>query len=326
MNWFAGELHTHTVHSDGEFTVEQLCRAAKERELSLIALTDHNTASGLRFLTKALEEETVPVIRGIEWTTFFGHMLVLGCGKHVDWRYVRPPEIDDRIRKIHENGGIVGMAHPFSIGSPMYTGCSWEFQIRDYSLVDYIEVWSGTFPPVDSAENIRSIHFWSGLLDKGHRIAISYGRDWHHNKNDNEPQAATMLGIDGERITPELAMDAIRRGRTMITLGPVLDARVAAEGRQYVPGDVLPRGAHAVFTVRADAETRRKVWGRFDIRCKTLRVVGEGERILWEGALGDGETAGFELPLDQQWFRFELWGACMGKSCPLCYSGAYYTE
>ena len=51
MNWFAGELHTHTVHSDGEFTVEQLCRAAKERELSLIALTDHNTASGLRFLT-----------------------------------------------------------------------------------------------------------------------------------------------------------------------------------------------------------------------------------------------------------------------------------
>ena len=88
----------------------------------------------------------------------------------------------------------------------------------------------------------------------------------------------------------------------------------------------MPRGAQAVFTVRADAETRRKVWGRFDIRCKTLRVVGEGERILWEGALGDGETAGFELPLDQKWFRFELWGACMGKSCPLCYSGAYYTE
>lgn len=130
MSWFASELHTHTVHSDGKFTVEQLCRAAKERELSLIALTDHNTASGLRFLTKALEEETVPVIRGIEWTTFFGHMLVLGCGKHVDWRYVRPPEIDDRIREIHENGGIVGMAHPFSIGSPMYTAAWMRERLR----------------------------------------------------------------------------------------------------------------------------------------------------------------------------------------------------
>ena len=49
------DLHTHTVHSDGSYTPCELVREAKEKNL-IIALTDHNTVSGLpEFISEAGE-------------------------------------------------------------------------------------------------------------------------------------------------------------------------------------------------------------------------------------------------------------------------------
>ena len=46
MSYLPCELHCHTVHSDGDFTVRQLEDSAVNDHLALIALTDHNTSSG----------------------------------------------------------------------------------------------------------------------------------------------------------------------------------------------------------------------------------------------------------------------------------------
>ena len=43
--WLAGDLHTHTVHSDGALTVPELARLAAEQGLDFLAVTDHNTVS-----------------------------------------------------------------------------------------------------------------------------------------------------------------------------------------------------------------------------------------------------------------------------------------
>ncbi len=43
--WLAGDLHTHTVHSDGLLTVAELACLAHERGLDFLAITDHNTVS-----------------------------------------------------------------------------------------------------------------------------------------------------------------------------------------------------------------------------------------------------------------------------------------
>ena len=41
------DLHTHTICSDGTLTPTELVRLAKEKGLSCIALTDHDTLSGV---------------------------------------------------------------------------------------------------------------------------------------------------------------------------------------------------------------------------------------------------------------------------------------
>ncbi len=62
------DLHAHTVHSDGSFTPSELVREAKRLDL-IIALTDHNTVSGLpEFLSEA-EREGVTAIGGTELST-----------------------------------------------------------------------------------------------------------------------------------------------------------------------------------------------------------------------------------------------------------------
>ncbi len=45
--WYRGDLHSHTVHSDGDWTKRELLSAARKAGLDFIAVTDHNTVSHL---------------------------------------------------------------------------------------------------------------------------------------------------------------------------------------------------------------------------------------------------------------------------------------
>ena len=66
----ACDLHTHTNHSDGAWSPTELVRAAKELNIT-IALTDHNTVSGLpEFLSEAKRLD-VRAVGGIELTTVY---------------------------------------------------------------------------------------------------------------------------------------------------------------------------------------------------------------------------------------------------------------
>ncbi|MDF2959586.1 MAG: histidinol-phosphatase [Paenibacillus sp.] len=192
--WLPFELHCHTYHSDGKQSLAELALAAKALGLRGVALTDHNTMTGLTNREQVVAETGVEVIPGLEWTTFFGHMLTLGIHEYVDWRNLSPFHIHRGIEGVHRQGGLVGIAHPFRVGSPMCTGCYWEFEVSDWSKVDYIEVWSGLFPSI-RRNNARAFALWTELLNRGHRIAATSGRDWHVSDPVTEPVSATFLGI-----------------------------------------------------------------------------------------------------------------------------------
>ena len=60
------DLHTHTKHSDGTLTPSELIELAVENELFAIALTDHNTASGLPEFFAAAEGKDIEAVGGTE--------------------------------------------------------------------------------------------------------------------------------------------------------------------------------------------------------------------------------------------------------------------
>lgn len=63
------DLHTHSVFSDGTYTPAQLLEEAESRNLSAIALTDHNTVAGLPDFLTAAKGKAVEAIPGVEFST-----------------------------------------------------------------------------------------------------------------------------------------------------------------------------------------------------------------------------------------------------------------
>ena len=62
------DLHTHSVFSDGTYTPGEIIAEARRMGL-IIALTDHNTASGLPEFMAAGEHSAVRTVPGIEFST-----------------------------------------------------------------------------------------------------------------------------------------------------------------------------------------------------------------------------------------------------------------
>ena len=308
MKWIAAELHTHTCHSDGTFTTRSLCEAAKAAGLSVVAITDHNTTAPLLELSPALARDTVEAIRGIEWTTFWGHLCVLNGGLDVDWRDASPANMPDKLKEIRERGGICGIAHPFAIGSPMCTGCHWDFGITDFSDITYLEAWSEHFPCVRT-ECLRAVDFWTRLLDQGYRIAITYGRDWHGVDTDDEPRSCTCLRVSGD-VCARSALEAIAHRRTAVTMGPLFQMETEDGAGS---GDERPAG-RLELTFGIDRSFRREHWERYQITVSRLQVLGEGGRLIWERDIdGSTEQVRKSLYADGKYIRAQLLGTIRGR-------------
>ena len=60
----AVDLHTHSCCSDGSLTPSELMELAYEKKLSAIALTDHDTVSGIKEAKKSAENLSITLIPG----------------------------------------------------------------------------------------------------------------------------------------------------------------------------------------------------------------------------------------------------------------------
>ena len=63
------DLHVHSTESDGTLTPEEVVRAAREAGLAAIALTDHDTVSGVNAAAATAKRFDVELIPGVELST-----------------------------------------------------------------------------------------------------------------------------------------------------------------------------------------------------------------------------------------------------------------
>lgn len=216
MNEFKFELHTHTVHSDGKFTPEELIRTAKARGYYGIAVTDHNTSTGCAEAIEWGKKLGVLVIPGIEWTTFYGHIVVIGGNSKVDWRSVTPETIIEKIKEAQSAGDLVGLAHPYRVGYPVCTGGRNRFPNEIFDHLDYYEVLSGE---IGDVTNERSKKEYLDLVGKGKRLSATYGRDWHSDSDlDGALYGATYLLSQKNELSLSDALALIKDGKTKVGL------------------------------------------------------------------------------------------------------------
>ena len=285
--WYRGDLHTHTVHSDGARTPAELAAAARAAGLDFVASTEHNTASASLGWGGHAGPDLL-VIDGQEVTTRDGHWLALGLasGAVVDWRYRAADGALDRVlAELHGRGGLAVAAHPCF---PL-PGCTWRFDYRD---VDAVEVWNGPWTPDDEAALAR----WDRLLAAGHYLPAVGGSDAHgHDDRVGHPRTVVLAdGLDRRAVLGGLAA-----GRCWMAGSDAVDLGLeAAAGRTAGIGERLEGTPGQEVTVRL--EVRGAAGGLARLR------TGAGT-VLEARLAGDRAVVGWTTtPAATAWVRAEV--------------------
>jgi hypothetical protein len=236
--WYRGDLHAHTVHSDGAWDVAGLLAAARAYRLDFVTLTDHNTVSGLDEMARA-DSADLLTMGGVELTTYWGHALSLGTRQWIDWR-TQPGgrSMPDIAGEVAQAGGLFVIAHPGSVGDPVCTGCAWRYGDMLPGPARAVEVWNG--PWAGDSGNEDSLALWYDWLNQGYRMVATAGTDAH----SLEP--AVQVGFSvvyAEALSEAAILEAIRRGHLYLSAGPKLTlSGRTAEGSRALMGDALPAG------------------------------------------------------------------------------------
>ena len=80
------DLHVHSDHSDGTYSVKELIAYACEKGLKAIALTDHDTVSGVEEALREGEKCGLMVISGIEISCSYGSGELHILGLNIDYK------------------------------------------------------------------------------------------------------------------------------------------------------------------------------------------------------------------------------------------------
>ena len=299
LRWWRGDLHTHTVHSDGDWTVPGLVDGAGEAGLDFIFVTDHNTSSHHAEIARAGKDPRPPlVLRGEEITTYGGHTNAWGlpAGAWVDFR-VRPGDsarMSEVAARAHRLGALVSVNHPFALCG----GCAWSYggALKDF---DAVEVWNGEWDPTDES----ALEMWDEALQRGLRLTAVASSDSHRPQN---PVGRPTTHVGAGVLSQAALLAAIRRGRAYLTAEPGRPlvrfeawARGGGQAARSLPGDEIRLGAPGtllLFVTVRDAPPDSSVL-----------LISNGRAIRNAPAGPDGELRKFEVECERDgYYRLEV--------------------
>ncbi len=248
QGWYRGDLHIHTVHSDGSQTQAQAYAAARAAGLDFIGSSEHNTSSAQLTWGKHVPADFL-VIPGEEVTTRAGHWVAAGLpakghkGTWIDWRY-RPADgqLARFTQQVRDAGGLAIAAHPCT---PV-DSIRWDF---GYDDMDAIEVWNGPWTGINALSNRNAVSRWHELLVAG-RFLPAVGNSDSHNSGQRVGTAQTV--VRAEALSVDAIIAGYRGGHSWITgssgIGLDFTATLGAVSGQC--GDRVPSGPGDTVAVR----------------------------------------------------------------------------
>ncbi len=277
-----GDLHTHTLASDGVLTIDELAARAARHGLDFLAVTDHNQMVSAAELPRAPGLTLIP---GVEWTHFQGHANFLG----VDQPYDEPfftntfEEVRARFESARRRGAFIMINHPFE------EVCPFRFDLNVLPF-DAVEIWNG---PMREA-NLRAVGLWQSLLAQGKKIPAVGGSDYHRDTPFIFPGGPTTQ-VWAMSKSPADVLEALRQGRSYLTFAP------GGPGLEINAGETLP-GETLDLSQSRELEVRVSGLLAGDV---VRMVTATGADVLLQ-APEDGEYQGRYTPKEPGFARVEV--------------------
>ncbi|TMF26184.1 MAG: hypothetical protein E6I28_07590 [Chloroflexi bacterium] len=145
--WARGDLHCHTLYSDGDSWPGEMLVAAAESGLAFLGVTDHNNVAHHGEYGRGGGELPI-VVPGVEVTTYRGHWNAWGTDRWYEFREPTDESVSAAMRDAAAAGALVSTCHPKPFGPP------WEYaSARGYHA---IEVWNGPWERLNAARGTAS--------------------------------------------------------------------------------------------------------------------------------------------------------------------------
>lgn len=243
--WYKGDLHTHTIFSDGEMSREELVKAAKKEGLDFIVNTDHSVLT-----TKWPKSSDLLVIPGTELSFYHGHANI-----------INPKEVafqNGDVNVIASHEGAVealnvdyGVNALIMINHPVQDQFTWQYGKIPLHRISAIEIINSPTYHLAKPSNDWALEFWDYLLNDGHQITGVGGSDVH----------GALGNTLGERVgdpatyiySQELSAKAIVKGIKSKQVVVSRTAFILKTFKTYKPGDNIQENSGTV-NVTIDTE------------------------------------------------------------------------
>jgi len=290
--WYKGDLHLHTIYSDGTWNACQLLQVAREWGLDFIAITDHNSVQAY---PEALAcGFALPlVIPGVELGKAGGHAVALRIQELV---YYRDKAEDWNMREaaeaVHAAGGIFYIAHPYTDAPD----CRWRHPLI-LDECDALEIWNGE-PWIEDG-NDQSLETWHAYLNAGHRLPGVAGSDAH--RMEHLRPGTAFNHVYAPELSQEAVLTSILAGRLFLSNGPWvwIEARSVENPMWMTVGDSLPLGRGMILRI---------TWGEVPPD-SVVKVCHNGLTIHAQDAHRAGQFLLGDTPLSEGWCTVEVWSA-----------------
>ncbi|WP_078062443.1 CehA/McbA family metallohydrolase [Actinomyces provencensis] len=217
MRWYAGDTHSHSLHSDGALSLWELANEGVRSGLDFLCVTDHNTTSHHAHLAAVGERQGITLVAGQEVTTHMGHANAFGRIGFIDFR--RPAR--EWVEDVAGRGGILSVNHPVS------GDCSW---IHELDRVPRgVELCHSTWYQEPHG---RSVIAW--MLRWERDVVVLGGGDFHNRSTPVRPGLPTTW-VAAEECSEEAILEGMREGRTTVTTSGILEGGVGRPVHAGVP-------------------------------------------------------------------------------------------
>lgn len=219
--WLCGDLHVHTLASDGSLPLDHLAEHARIHGLDFIAITDHNQPVKRASFPQV---EGLTIIPGQEWTHYKGHSNFLGLEQPYQRSFIANSlaEVQEIFREAHQNGALISINHPYEANF----GFRYDLETIDYDL---IEVWNGPMRPT----NLEAIARWDGMLKAGRKQIATCGSDYHEDTFFQRLASPCIYALADSNSESDI-LKAVKAGRSYFAFSPTkLQLLLDVDGQTY---------------------------------------------------------------------------------------------
>jgi hypothetical protein len=207
--WLKGNLHTHSVLSDGALELQEVVQVYADRGYDFLAITDHDRLISESELSQ-LDALGLILIPGNEISSDGPHIV------HVDApSWVAPdPDRQRVLDEVAAVGGFAVMAHPN--WKERFDYCSME-QLAKWHGYTGIEIFNGVIGRL--AGSPYATGKWDMLLSSGHTV-WGLAHDDYHRPQD---EARGWIVVSVAERTKKAVLAALRRGAFYASTGVAIE-------------------------------------------------------------------------------------------------------